>query len=158
MTTGKKPAKLPPSTPTGVDMANIVEKLKMHKSHKNMNEGVNTMSSVMAGTAPPEEGILKNAYYAGWKYAEEMMASEDSSQYNPADGNPDKTEEEKIIEVMRRGWPNAEEKSMREYHGPGANPWRKDGVHKHTEDGSGYSSADTKARNQINNVSPDVTI
>lgn len=96
-----KNSKIPPQSMTGQSMEALVEKLKRHKVQQGLNKSISEMNASLQG----QGGILKKAYLMGVKYAEESV-SKDPSSDNPAGDNPDKTEEEKVIEIIRRGWPD----------------------------------------------------
>jgi len=99
-----KAKKNPIASNTGMQMSKLMDHMKKHKSHKTMNECVSKMHGALSGV--PVAGPIKTAYLAGFKYAEEEIAHDDSSEANPAHAKKDKSPEEKVIETMRRGWPD----------------------------------------------------
>ena len=146
-----KTQKNPVTSMTGMEMQGLTEKLKKHKVQKGIDESLNNMHSACEGHQP---GMLKKAYLAGAKCAEEEVDSTDSSDDNPSLGGDDgrgKDPLEKIIDVIRRGWPNASEKAKKDYKGP----------ERDYGDRDNYDVPDIdvyKERTKMTKHSPDITI
>jgi len=98
-----KKSKSVASSGTGMAMDTLISKMKMHKAHKGMNDCLGKMHGAIAGV-PKEDGKVKLAYLAGYKYAEESIQSDDSS----GKDNTEKAtnEPDHIIKTLRRGWPD----------------------------------------------------
>lgn len=101
-----KALKNPIVSNTGMQMSKLMDHMKKHKSHKGMNECVGKMKGALAGV--PTEGRMKTAYLAGFKFAEEQIEDDNSSEATPSHKASGKTEEEKTIDTIRRGWPDME--------------------------------------------------
>ena len=135
-----QPKKMPASSPVGLEMDNIMAKLKMHKAHKGVKDSIGNMQSSL--------GMIKKAYLDGVKYAEEEIES-DSDNGETSTNNQD--ESSKIISILRRGWPDV--KSGNSSHGE-TDKYRNIG------DGSDpyFSRHESKQKTQLTKYSPETTI
>ena len=151
---GSKAQKIPPSSPIGMGMNSLAEKMKKHKVNKEVHSSLATMHMASSGVPLDDKSkLLKTAYLAGVKHAEESV-SESSSTQNSALGNTDKTEEERLIETIRRGWPDQKRQALADIKGETGTP--------HDEDvrlnDFNYSYGDLKDKARMTPGSPDTTI
>lgn len=135
-------------SPIGMEMTAVIDKLKAHKDKKSMSDCLQKMNDAVNGTSP----FIKKAYFLGYKKANEDVSASNTSDNNPADDNPDKTKEEFVIDIIRRGWPDPLKKAKRDYKGP-------DKDDTNSPDNYDVPDIDTyKERNKITKYSPDITI
>jgi len=137
--------KLTPISEIGRNMAACSDKLKMHKGHKGLREKITEMASAVSAQSP----FMKKAYDAGAKYAEESLTNNTSGD-SDSQISDNENESEKIIDILRRGWPDPLAKAKREYRGPDRD---RDHAEKMEQDYYGY-----RQRAQLNSVSPETTI
>jgi len=147
--TGKSSKKRPPASPIGVHMNGLSERMKKHKAQKNVHEALSTMHMSISGHPLDENSkILKTAYEAGAKYAEETV-SESNSSTNSALSNTDRSPEEAIVETMRRGWPDPFKKALREN--------KNYTINHEYQPGTYQERGDIARRSQLTRYSPETT-
>ena len=139
----KKPEKAQIISHHGTAMTSIIERLKAHKSHKSTHEALTNMHDSVLRRPPTEGGMLKKAYEAGYKYAEDGISMNKDDDPNSVKGPANK--EEAIVDVIRPGWPNPLDSAMR--------------THNKMMNKQQFSeSASVKDLAKINANSPEVTV
>jgi len=150
---GKKAEKPPISSDVGLKMEELMARCKMDKSHKVQHDAVTHMHNSAKGVDMGEKSLLlKKAYIAGWKAAEESMSVNSDDDFSST--SKEEEPEEKAIDAIRRGWPDtlasarkAQEKILD----------KEDRSKDDGGDGVGNDSDNVRSRAKLNKHSPNVT-
>jgi hypothetical protein len=148
---GKKAEKPPISSNIGLKMEELMARCKMDKSHKVQHDAVTHMHNSTKGVDMGEKSmLLKKAYIAGYKAAEESMSvNSDDDSMGAAQGKKEEPEE-KVIDALRRGWPDTLA-TARKNHAKAMDREQKG------TDGADNGD-DVRSRAKINKHSPEVTV
>lgn len=138
---GEKKSKEPKASTVGQQMDTVLAHLKHHKSLKSQHAALCEMHDAAAGR--PKQELLKKAYWAGWKFAEENLAINNDD--DPTSTQGAKNEEERVVDVIRRGWPDPLDKAMRTHN-------------KIVNKQQFTESASVKDLAKVNSNSPEVTV